>query len=189
VFVPSRRVWYPGKPPEGALLDAPVFRISRLGGPFALPAVLLGIAVGGLEQFVALSKARVSRDGVQVAHSPLLQVRIGESAAEIDAALALLRLKLAELMAQLARTPLVSARLSVLPPGGSVAGTDRLAYAFAAKSAYSALDRLVQAAGASQMMLSQPFQRAFRDVLTGLQQPSNNWDEGRAAGGQALLGG
>jgi len=52
---------------------------------------------------------------------------------------------------------------------------------------YRALDRLMVAAGAHQLSFSEPFQRCFRDVLAALQQPSNNWDNGRIAGGRALL--
>jgi|KBSMisStaDraftv2_1062788.scaffolds.fasta_scaffold392198_1 hypothetical protein len=52
---------------------------------------------------------------------------------------------------------------------------------------YRALDRLMVAAGAHQLAFSEPFQRCFRDVLAALQQPSNNWDNGRIAGGRALL--
>jgi len=37
------------------------------------------------------------------------------------------------------------------------------------------------------LLLSEPFQRCFRDALAGLQQPSNNWDGGRTNGGRDLL--
>jgi 3-hydroxy-9,10-secoandrosta-1,3,5(10)-triene-9,17-dione monooxygenase len=188
VFVPDHRVWYPGKPPAGDAIDGPLFRLPYLGGPFALPSVALGVAIAGLEHFVAMTHDRTNRTGASMAEQPAMQLRIGESAVELDAALALLRVKLKELMASLAGERLdQTGERNVLLPGGVAHGYDSAASCFIAQSAYRALDRLMVAAGAHQLAYSEPFQRCFRDALAALQQPSNNWDNGRIAGGRALL--
>ncbi len=188
VFIPDHRVWYPGKPPAGEALDGPLFRLPYLGGPFALPSVALGVAIAGLDHFVAMTHHRTNRTGASMAEQPSMQSRIGEAAVELDAALALLRVKLKELMASLAgeKHDLAGER-NILLPGGIAHGYDSAASCFIAQSAYRALDRLMVAAGAHQLAYSEPFQRCFRDALAALQQPSNNWDNGRIAGGRALL--
>lgn len=187
-FIPEHRTWYPGKTPHGDALEGPLYRTLFLGGPFALPSVVLGIAIAGLEHFVALTHQRTSRQGGSLADLPSMQMRIGESAIELDAALALLRAKLKELMATLSSaTQDQAGERIVLPPGGVSQGYDQAASGFIAHTAYAALNRLMVAAGANQLALSAPFQRCFRDALAGIQQPSNNWDNGRTAGGRDLL--
>ena len=188
IFIPAHRTWFPGKPPSGGRIDGPTFRTPHLGGPFALPAVVLGIATGGLEHFAAMTHGRLTRERGNMADQQSMQMRIGESAVEADAALALLRTKLRELMAALGGARLDSAaeRL-VLPTGGASPGHDHAASCFIAQLGFRALERLMGAAGANQLALSEPFQRCFRDALAGVQQPSNNWDTGRTRGGQALL--
>ena len=188
IFIPEHRVWYPGKPPAGEALDGALFRFPYLGGPFALPAVALGIGIAGLEYFTALTHRRTNRSGASLADQPAMQMRIGEAAVALDAALALLRVKAKELMACLAgAAPDLSGERSVLPPAGVAHGYDTATSSFIAQSAYRALDGLMVAAGAHQLALSEPFQRCFRDALAAIQQPSNNWDNGRMAGGRALL--
>jgi 3-hydroxy-9,10-secoandrosta-1,3,5(10)-triene-9,17-dione monooxygenase len=188
VFIPDHHVWHPGKPPAGEALDGPLFRLPYLGGPFALPSVALGVAIAGLEHFVAMTHHRTNRTGASMAEQPAMQLRIGEAAVGLDAALALLRVKLKELMASLAGEKFDQAgEQNVLLPGGVAHGYDSAASCFIAQSAYRALDRLMVAAGAHQLAYSEPFQRCFRDALAALQQPSNNWDNGRIAGGRALL--
>jgi 3-hydroxy-9,10-secoandrosta-1,3,5(10)-triene-9,17-dione monooxygenase len=187
-FVPAHRTWFPGKPPVGDALDGPLFRTPYLGGPFALPSVVLGIAIAGLEHFAALTQGRPARQGGGLADQQSMQMRMGESAVEVDAALALLRVKLTEVMAALSGAPADrSGERAVLPPGGASHGHDLAASSFFAHTAYGALNRLMVAAGAGQLALSEPFQRCFRDALAGIQQPSNNWDNGRTAGGRELF--
>jgi alkylation response protein AidB-like acyl-CoA dehydrogenase len=144
-----------------------------------------------LQHFVATTRRRSSRLGGNLGNLGELQsmqMRIGESAIELDAALALLRAKLKELMATLSGENLAQIGATALLPRGGVAhGYDQAATGFIAHTAYAALDRLMTAAGANQLALSAPFQRSFRDALAGIQQPSNNWDNGRTMGGRALI--
>ncbi|HUB97420.1 MAG TPA: hypothetical protein VL993_15975 [Stellaceae bacterium] len=188
VFIPAHRTWFPGKAPQGDAIDGPIFRFPHLGGPFALPSVLLGIAIAGIEHFSALPHGRAARQGGSMADQQSMQMRIGESAVELDAALALLRLKVRELMRALSDESIApKGEHAVLPPGGVSARYDQAVSTYIAHTAYRALDRLMVAAGANQLLLSEPFQRCFRDALAGLQQPSNNWDGGRTNGGRDLL--
>jgi 3-hydroxy-9,10-secoandrosta-1,3,5(10)-triene-9,17-dione monooxygenase len=184
-FIPAHRTWSPGAAPHGEALDGPIFRFPFLGGPFALPAVIVGVALAGLEHFVAMTHRRTGRRGDSLAETASMQMRIGESAVELDAALALMRAKLRELMAALAGA--APAPGPLLPAGGAAHAYDQAASSFVAHRAYGALNRLMEAAGAGQLALSEPFQRCFRDALAGIQQPSNNWDVGRAGAGRALL--
>jgi 3-hydroxy-9,10-secoandrosta-1,3,5(10)-triene-9,17-dione monooxygenase len=188
IFIPDHRVWYPGKKPVGDAIDGPLFRLPFLGGPFALPSVALGVAIAGLAHFVAMTHHRTNRAGAGMADQPPMQARIGEAALELDAALALLRVKLKELMATLAgETQDQSGERHILLPGGVAHGYDSASGCFIAQSAYRALERLMSAAGAHQLAYSEPYQRCFRDALAATQQPSNNWDNGRIAAGRALL--
>jgi len=184
LFVPAHRVWFPGKAPSGEALSGALFRTPHLGGPYALQAVLLGIALGALQQFVAFTSKRTRRT-IAVSATESMQMRVGESAAELDAARTLLRVKLRELMATWGGA--VRDDDELLPIGGQDSGYDHLLMTFIAQSSYAAVNRLMLAAGATQMKLSEPFQRAFRDVLAGIQQPSNDWDRGRIDGGRALF--
>ncbi len=184
LFVPGHRIWYPGKAPSGAALEGALFRTPHLGGPYALPAVLLGIALGSLEQFIAFTAKRTRR-ALALSATESMQMRVGESAAELDAAHTLLRVKLQELMATWGG--LERDDDGILPAGGKDAGYEHLLMTFVAQASYSAINRLMLAAGASQMKLSESFQRSFRDVLAGIQQPSNDWDRGRIDGGRALF--
>lgn len=188
IFIPDHHTWYPGKPPVGEALEGPTFRTPYLGGPLALPSVILGVAIAGIEYFAAMTHQRNSRVGGGAAEQQSMQMRLGEAAIEVDAALALLRVKLKEMMAVLSDEAVDRAgAAAVLPPGGIAQCYDQAASGFIAHTAYQALNRLMEAAGAGQLAISAPFQRCFRDALAGSQQPSTNWDNGRAMGGRELL--
>jgi alkylation response protein AidB-like acyl-CoA dehydrogenase len=186
-FIPEHRTWYPGKPPHGEALDGPLFRTPFLGGPFALPSVVLGIAIGGLEHFAVMTNERWSRRDGKVAALQSMQMRIGESAVEIDAALALLRTKAKETMAKLSGSFRPGENDGAVFLAGASHRYDQAVSGYVAHTGYAALNRLMEAAGAAQLSLSTDFQRCFRDALAGIQQPSNNWDGGRTAGGREVL--
>lgn len=184
VFIPEHRTWFPGKAPHGGGVDGAIFRTPFLGGPLSLPSVVLGVALGGLELFSQATAVRASsRGGGAVADLQSMQIRIGESALEIDAARSLVRAKLRDWMAQQG-APVSD---GLLPAGGAAPDYDQGVAAFVANSGYNALNRLMSAAGANQLALSEPFQRCFRDALAGAQQPSNNWDNGRTVAGRRIL--
>lgn len=193
VFVPQHRTRGPGHKPWGGIVDAPIYRISAPGGPFSLSTVLLGIAQGALDQFIENMKNRSSRFGAKVTDFQSLQMRVGESAAEIDAAKALMRTHSKAIMERLEKAP---------PPtgeGGFQAGAQvgpmsedaaygMLGNAFVAQLSLSAVDRIFYAAGASELTKDGSLQRSYRDILAGSRQFGLNWDIARTRGGKALLG-
>ena len=206
-FIPAHRARSPGKPPSGGIVDAPLYRTTGLGVPFGLSVVLIGIAMNALEIFAEDMKHRKSRDGTRIADLQSLQMRVGESAAEIDAATNSVRMHLKALMETLKSLP---------PPTGAGGyehgkwpdyigmgiengkwpapgtGDDSphlgLANSFAAQLAYSAIQRLAYAAGASQLDRDNALHRCFRDATAGVRQYGINWDVARTRAGQSFLG-
>jgi alkylation response protein AidB-like acyl-CoA dehydrogenase len=98
---------------------------------------------------------------------PQRQMRIAESAAEIDAAHAVWLANAAEIE-----------RLG--PSGGpwpaSVLARFRRDLAYASLLCTRAVDRLAEAVGAHGMLEHTPIQRAFRDVHAVANHAANNWD-------------
>jgi alkylation response protein AidB-like acyl-CoA dehydrogenase len=186
VFVPDHRVYGDGRPPSGGTVEAPVYRTQQHGGPFALAAAALGIAVGFVEQYTRVTAGRVTR-GVKIADQQSMQMRIGESALQIEAALALFRAAQKELMALFEGTPRPSELRTALSAAPH-AVVEQAVGAYVAHSAYEAVERLFRVIGANQLKLTEPLQRAFRDIASAIQQPFNNCDSGRTVAGRALLG-
>ncbi len=207
VFIPDHRARVPGKPPAGGIIDAPLYRTTGLGVPFGLSTVLTGVAMHALEYFCDNMRDRRSRDGAPVADIQSLQMRVGESAAEIDAALSLIRSHMRSLMATLEGLP---------PPTGAggyehgkwpaltgkgIAGGEwpapgtgddsphiAVANSMTARLAYSAIERLSYAAGASQLDHDDPLLRCLRDATAGVRQYGINWDVARTRSGKSFLG-
>jgi alkylation response protein AidB-like acyl-CoA dehydrogenase len=178
VVVPSHRLWHPGKAPSGGAIDAPMFRLPGRIVPFTLASVLVGIAAGAIDQFAASVKSRASRQGVRIAELQSLQMRVGESAAEVDAARTAMRAKLAQLMARLAE-------------GESIAAMDHentMLSAFAMQLSLRSVERIFYAGGAAELKLSGSLQRAFRDTVAGSRQFGHNWDVVRTRAGKNLFG-
>jgi len=130
--------------------------------PYNVSTPALGIARGALQAYVAYLGSRPER-----AEMVQRQLRVAESAAEIDAAEALWLSN----AAALERTgpgfgPWPSAFLGKL----------RRDLAFSTRLCVRAVDRLVDALGAHGMMEDTPVQRAFRDVHAVANHGANNWD-------------
>lgn len=208
IFVPDHRARSPGKPPSGGIIDSPLYRTTGLGVPFGLSTVLVGIATGALEIFTDSMKARQSRAGVNIAEIQSLQMRIGESAAEIDAARSLIRSHLTQLMATLENAPPATGAGGFEHgswPDAAGAGFDEaghwpkrgtgddsphiaLANSFSAQLAHSAIERLSYAAGARDLSMEEPLLRCLRDSTAGTRQYGINWDIARTRAGRSFLG-
>jgi 3-hydroxy-9,10-secoandrosta-1,3,5(10)-triene-9,17-dione monooxygenase len=138
----------------------------------ACPA--LGVALGAIEAYTAYMSSRPER-----ANMPQRQMRIAESAAEVDAALALLRADAAEII-----------RLGM--HGDEVPQLTQLRWArntgYAVQLCTRAVDRLISAVGAHGMLDDSPVQRAFRDVHAIANHAGNNWDLRGEAFGRVALG-
>lgn len=178
IAVPGHRIWHPGKPPAGGAIDSPMFRLPGRIVPFTLASVLVGIAAGAIAQFTESVKGRASRQGLRIADLQSLQMRIGESAAEVDTARVAMQARSAQLMNRLAA-------------GDAVAGMEyenTLLASFAMQLALRAVDRIFYAGGAAELKLGGSLQRAFRDVVAGSRQFGHNWDVARTRAGKTLLG-
>jgi alkylation response protein AidB-like acyl-CoA dehydrogenase len=136
--------------------------------PFTLVAPLVGIAHAAVDIFAQQAQRRRMR-GVPVRDMEATQLRIAESAAEVDAALTIARARIAEHAARgVAGAPplTVEERLRY-----------RLNHAQIAGLCVSAVNRLFDAAGGSALYDRNPMQRLHRDVHAGAHQVALNWDD------------
>jgi 3-hydroxy-9,10-secoandrosta-1,3,5(10)-triene-9,17-dione monooxygenase len=158
VFVPEEfsldlGAAYGGHAPGSQFLDGPLYQAPLSSQfQFGLLSPMAGVARGAMETFLEFSRDRVGgMTGSKVAESPLLQVRVGESAAEIDAAYAVLdRISRGVMSGKLA-TPAVGARV----------GRD---FGLCAKLMVQAVDRLFAVAGARGLNDGSALGRHWRDI-------------------------
>lgn len=142
--------------------------------PFNVTTPALGIARGALDTYVGMLARRPDR-GNLVAR----QMRIAESAVELDAAEALLLADCAEIERR--------------GHAGGPWPTDFLAQvrrdlAYAVVLCTRAVDRLAAAVGAHGLHDDSPFQRAARDVHAVANHAGGNWDLHAASYARGLLG-
>ena len=207
IFVPDHRARSPGKPPSGGIIDGPMYRTTGLGVPFGLSTVLVGLAAGALEIFVDSIKDRKSRAGAAIADFQSLQMRIGESAVDVDAARSLIRSHLHQLMLTLENAPPADgsggfehgfwpdkAGLGIedhhWPKRGTGDDSAHIAVAnsYAARLAHNAIERLSYAAGAADLSMENDLLRCLRDSTAGVRQYGINWDVARTRAGRSFLG-
>ena len=130
--------------------------------PFNVSTPVLGVARGALEAYIEYMGSRPER-----ANMPQRQLRIAESACEIDAALALLR----------ANSDILSSAIHAgepLDPGFLSKSTRDTSYAV--KLCVQAVNRLADAVGAHGMLADTPIQRALRDVHAIANHAANSFD-------------
>ncbi|HZS01038.1 MAG TPA: acyl-CoA dehydrogenase family protein [Chloroflexota bacterium] len=180
-FVPEERavgldLLGSGRGPGGALPDAayiyrlPLFPVF----PYNLVGPALGIARGAVEEYVAQTMARPDRLNLATRH-----LRIAESAAEVDAAEALLRADATEI------TRLGAASESI-PLETCVRWLRNLA--FAAVLCQRAADRLATAASAHSVLEPSPLQRASRDLHAIVSHVGVCWDQLGVSYGRVRVG-
>jgi 3-hydroxy-9,10-secoandrosta-1,3,5(10)-triene-9,17-dione monooxygenase len=138
------------------------------------------VAVGALETFREQSKTRVNvRDQTRVAEDPFIQLRLAESAAEVDGARDRMLANFAGMMR------LVSA-------GNEIPLTQRARYRWDAAKATDwsvrAVDRLFEASGGRGIFLDNPIQRAWRDVHAMRAHVANNPEKVAAVFGRSEFG-
>lgn len=181
VFVPAHRIVTMrdinfGKSPGARVNTAPLYRMPLLGfAQLALAAVPIGIAIGMVEDF---RRFVGSRGGVAPG-TELLHERFAEAAAETRAAELLLmdtaRRNSAKLDAGDALDEADAAR-SIRDGGYSVMAARRAAM------------RLFEVTGGRGLQLSQPLQRAFRDVMGASAHGSLGWQRNALRYAQYALG-
>ena len=144
---------YGGHAPGSQFLDGPLFQAPLSSQfQFGLLSPMMGIARGAMDTFLEFSRDRVGgMTGSKVAESPLLQVRIGESAAELDAAYAVLDHISRGVMSGELATPAVAARV----------GRD---FGLCSKLMVQAVDRLFAVAGARGLNEGNALGRHWRDI-------------------------
>jgi 3-hydroxy-9,10-secoandrosta-1,3,5(10)-triene-9,17-dione monooxygenase len=169
------------KNPGAVVNDGPLYRLpfgSVFPACIASPAI--GVALGAVETFREQSKTRLAaRDRARVAEDPFVQFHLAESAAEVDAARSRLLANFAEMMR------LASAGLEIPL-------TQRARYrwdsAKAVEWSVRAVDRLLEASGGSGIYLSNPIQRAWRDVHAMRAHAGNNPEKAAAVFGRSEFG-
>lgn len=142
-----------------------------------LAAPVVGIAQGAVDEFTA--RVRGSSTPGRTAESAALQLRLAEASAEVDAARALHRHDIREMLEKAARGEMVSER-------------DRARYrrdkAFVAKLCVQAVNRLFEASGARAVMDGEPIQRFHRDAHAAAHHAALNWDVWAEGYGRQALG-
>jgi alkylation response protein AidB-like acyl-CoA dehydrogenase len=162
-FVPehralSNRAVAAGQAPGAALSDHPLYRMPFLGfAQLALVSVPLGVAAGILDDFAGNLRSP----------SESICQRMAESAAEMRSA-------------ELLLMDSVRANMTALAQGRALVEADAARSlrdgAYVATLAKRTAGRLFEATGGRGIYLSQPIQRAFRDVHAAAVHGSLNWE-------------
>jgi 3-hydroxy-9,10-secoandrosta-1,3,5(10)-triene-9,17-dione monooxygenase len=142
-----------------------------------LVAPAIGLAQGAVDEMVARLTGTSGR--ARAAESPMVQAKLAESAAEIDAARALMHFDFQDAQSKGERgepiTPLDLARYA----------RDK---AYCMKLAVSAVNRMFDMAGGHALFLTDPMQRIHRDVQACMHRDGLVFDFGAQPYGAALLG-
>jgi resorcinol 4-hydroxylase (FADH2) len=149
-----------------------------------LAATAIGAAAGAVEDFVAGTTGRVTRGSVtggnnQMAQFPTVQIKLADAAACVDAGRTILLRDLEEIARKVRENGEGSIQQRV---------TNRRGQGFAVNLAVRAVDMLNAATGGNGLAMSNPVQRAWRDVNAVARHVSLNWDAIGAMYGQMALG-
>jgi 3-hydroxy-9,10-secoandrosta-1,3,5(10)-triene-9,17-dione monooxygenase len=161
-FVPEEMTCAFGARPSASLSESYIYRLPLVPLFYynvACPA--LGVARGAVESFVEQVKARPSRGA-----NPGRQMRLAESSAEVDAALALMRADAAEIAA-LGRSEVEISRDTLLRWERNIGYSTQLCV--------QATNRLLTELGAHGIDESNPVHRAGRDIQA-IGTHAGNWD-------------
>ncbi|MCB1623582.1 MAG: acyl-CoA dehydrogenase family protein [Pseudomonadales bacterium] len=186
VFVPMHRLaataeLRAGGGPGISLNAAPLFKLPLIAiNPYAIVAPALGIATGALEQYMEAARTRnLVRATGTLAQQQLVQLRVAEAAAEIEAARALILQDCREAMATVER-------------GAEVSVDQRIHWrrnqGFAVKLLTAAIDRLFAASGGRGIYLDHYMQRSFRDMHAAASHLGLSWDVTGTMWGQHAMG-
>lgn len=190
LFIPEHRaITIPdlvmGTGPGTLVNTNPLYRQSMLSVlPSALVSAVLGMAEGGLADFVESVKVRTTRGAVaggnrRMAEFATVQSRVAEATAALDAARLLLLRDLHETQALAERGEPTPLEMRI---------RNRLDHAFCTKLALQAVDALFNASGGQSIFLEKPIQRIWRDAHAGGSHLSLNWDAVSTMYGQYTLG-
>ncbi len=185
-FVPAYRTFsyreaFELRRPGLGVHAAPLYRLP-FGCIFAygIAAPAIGTALGALQLFREEAKVRLwTRDGTRVAEDPFVQLRLAEAAAAVEAARDRLRRDFAGMM-----------RLACVGQEIALEQRARCRWDAAHATALSAqaVDRLFEASGGRAIFLTNPIQRAWRDVHAMRAHAGNNPEKMAAIFGRSALG-
>jgi 3-hydroxy-9,10-secoandrosta-1,3,5(10)-triene-9,17-dione monooxygenase len=183
VFVPEYRTVDPARAGDGEwtgweLHKRLSYRLPlRCMTGWDLVAPLVGIAQGAIDEFT--SSLRGTSGPGRTADSVLVQVRLAEAAVEVDAARALHRRAIRDMLEKAEHgeefTPLERARY-------------RRDKTFTARLCVQAVNRLFEASGGRALLESEPIQRFHRDVNAASHHQGISWDAAAEDFGRQALG-
>jgi 3-hydroxy-9,10-secoandrosta-1,3,5(10)-triene-9,17-dione monooxygenase len=164
VFIPDHRTILLGDllagttPGAEILPDYPLLRAPRgYLVPFSLPPVMFTLARRALDMVSQTLRTRISRGTQNVAASEVVQMRLGEAAAAIDAAVLIMHTRRAETIAA------VQAGTPITP---QAVARNRRDITFAAQQIRRGIDTLIEISGARSVYDVDPLQTLFRDIAT-----------------------
>jgi alkylation response protein AidB-like acyl-CoA dehydrogenase len=189
-FVPDHRVLLfsetrAGTSPGARHHDNPIYRLPLLMvGASILASTAIGAAKGALEAVVEATTVRKTRGApaggnLRMAEFATVQLRVAEAAASVEAAELIL---------------LTDMRMALqkLRAGGEITVADRIRsrrnQAYVTKLTLQAAEALNAATGGYGLHLSNPVQRAWRDVNAVARHVSLNWDAVGTMYGQHVFG-
>jgi 3-hydroxy-9,10-secoandrosta-1,3,5(10)-triene-9,17-dione monooxygenase len=142
-----------------------------------LVSPLVGVAQGTVDEFAA--RLRGTSGPGRTADSVPAQLRLAEAAAEVDAARAVFRAAVGEMLDRAAR-------------GEAFTALDRARYrrdkAFVVKLCVQSVNRLFEASGARAILASEPMQRLHRDAHSLSHHAALSWDVAAEQFGRQALG-
>jgi len=169
------------KNPGTAVNDSPLYRLPfGLVFAYGLSAAAIGVAVGAIAAFREQQLGRINvRDQSRVAEDPFTQLRLAESAAEIDAA----RERMLDNFREMMRLARAGADIPL-----SFRARCRWDAGKATDWSVRAVDRLMMAAGGRGIFLKNPIQRAWRDVHAMQAHAGSNLERAAAVFGRSEFG-
>lgn len=183
VFVPEYRTINPMRAGDGDWTGWELHQRSSYRAPLRcmtgwdLVAPLIGIAQGAVDEFCAALRG-TSGPG-RTADSVLLQVRLAESAVEIDMARELHRQTIREILAKATR-------------GAAFSSLDRARYqrnkTFIVQLCIEAVNRLFASSGGRAIYESAALQRCHRDIHAASHHQGISWDSAAEDFGRQMLG-
>jgi 3-hydroxy-9,10-secoandrosta-1,3,5(10)-triene-9,17-dione monooxygenase len=176
-FMDTGRCFGPGQ----AVNEAPLYKL-----PFAsvfscsISVPVLGMAQGAYEAYVGWTKERVrASTGGKAADDSFNQIRISESAAQLDAAVLQIERNIAEELDHAERGERIPTSLRVRVRRDQVNAT---------AAGIAAVDRLFESAGGRALRSGTPIQRFWRDAHAGRVHAINDPEKVRVMYGQYELG-
>jgi alkylation response protein AidB-like acyl-CoA dehydrogenase len=189
-FVPQHRALLfadtrSGRTPGSQYHKNPLYRLPLLMlGATMLASTAVGAAKGALEAYLAMTSGRKTRGalaggGSAMAEYATVQLRVAEASAAVEAAEMILVTDLRKATEK-------------LRAGEEITVADRIRcrrnQAYATKLALQAVEALNASTGGDGLMLSNPVQRAWRDVNAVARHVSLNWDAVGTMYGQHAFG-